>query len=39
MKLALTIFAADFITRRLDEDAPDRRIIGPLLLVTGLGGS
>jgi cell division protein FtsW len=35
MKLALTVFAADFITRRLDEDASDRRIIGPLLLVTG----
>ena len=35
MKLALTLFAADFITRRLDEDATDRRIIGPLLLVTG----
>jgi cell division protein FtsW len=35
MKLALALFAADFITRRLDEDASDRRIIGPLLLVTG----
>jgi cell division protein FtsW len=35
MKLALTVFAADFITRRLDEDAADRRIIGPLLIVTG----
>ena len=35
MKLALTLFAADFITRRLDEDATDRRIIGPLLIVTG----
>jgi cell division protein FtsW len=35
MKLALTIFAADFITRRLDEDASDRRIMGPLLMVTG----
>lgn len=35
MKLALAFFAADFITRRLDEDATDRRIIGPLLLVTG----
>ncbi len=35
MKLALTIFAADFIARRLDEDASDRRIMGPLLLVTG----
>ena len=35
MKLALTLFAADFISRRLDEDASDRRIIGPLLLVTG----
>ena len=34
MKLALTLFAADFIARRLDEDATDRRIIGPLLLVT-----
>src|SRR5580692_5131407 len=31
MKLALTLFAADFIARRLDEDATDRRIIGPLL--------
>jgi cell division protein FtsW len=35
MKLALAVFAADFITRRLEEDARDRRIIGPLLLVTG----
>jgi cell division protein FtsW len=35
MKLALTLFAADFISRRLDEDAADRRIIGPLLIVTG----
>jgi cell division protein FtsW len=38
MKLALTIFAADFITRRLDEDASDRRIMGPLLMVTALAG-
>jgi cell division protein FtsW len=38
MKLALTIFAADFITRRLDEDATDRRIMGPLLMVTGAAG-
>jgi cell division protein FtsW len=35
MKLALTLFAADFITRRLDQDSSDRRIIGPVLLVTG----
>ena len=35
MKLALTLFVADFIARRLDEDAADRRIIGPLLIVTG----
>jgi cell division protein FtsW len=35
MKLALTVFAADFITRRLDRDSTDRRIIGPVLLVTG----
>jgi cell division protein FtsW len=34
MKLALTVFAADLITRRLDEGASDRRIMGPLLLVT-----
>jgi cell division protein FtsW len=38
MKLALTVFAADLITRRLDEGAPDRRIIGPLLLVTACAG-
>ncbi len=38
MKLALTIFAADFITRRLDQDSTDRRIIGPVLLVTGCAG-
>jgi cell division protein FtsW len=38
MKLALTIFAADFIARRLDEGSPDRRIMGPLLLVTGAAG-
>jgi cell division protein FtsW len=35
MKLALTLFAADFIAKRLDEDASDRRIIGPVLIVTG----
>ena len=35
MKLALALFAADFITRRLDQQATDRRIIGPVLLVTG----
>ncbi len=38
MKLALTIFTADLITRRLDEGATDRRIIGPLLLVTASAG-
>jgi cell division protein FtsW len=38
MKLALVVFAADFITRRLDEDASDRRIMGPLLLVTAAAG-
>jgi cell division protein FtsW len=38
MKLALTIFAADFITRRLDENATDRRIMGPVLLVTAAAG-
>ena len=38
MKLALTVFAADLITRRLDEGATDRRIIGPLLLVTASAG-
>jgi cell division protein FtsW len=35
MKLALTLFAADFIARRLDEDASDRRIIGPVIIATG----
>ena len=35
MKLALAVFAAHFIARRLDEDANDRRIIGPLLMATG----
>jgi cell division protein FtsW len=39
MKLALTIFAADFIARRLDEGSPDRRIMGPLLLVTAAAGA
>jgi cell division protein FtsW len=38
MKLTLTIFAADFIARRLDEDSTDRRIMGPLLLVTAAAG-
>jgi cell division protein FtsW len=38
MKLSLAIFAADLITRRLDEGATDRRIIGPLLLVTASAG-
>jgi cell division protein FtsW len=35
MKLALALFVADFVTRRLGEDATDRRIIGPVILVTG----
>ena len=35
MKLALALFAADFIARRLDQQATDRRIIGPVLLVAG----
>jgi cell division protein FtsW len=38
MKLALTLFSAHFIARRLDEGATDRRIMGPLLLVTGGAG-
>ena len=38
MKLALALFAAHFIAQRLDEEATDRRIMGPLLLVTGLAG-
>jgi cell division protein FtsW len=38
MKLALCVFAADLIARRLDEGATDRRIMGPLLLVTGCAG-
>jgi cell division protein FtsW len=38
MKLALTIFAADFIARRLDAGSADRRIMGPLLLVTAAAG-
>jgi cell division protein FtsW len=36
MKLALAFFGADLIARRLDEGAPDRRIIGPALLVTAI---
>ena len=39
MKLALTVFAADLITRRLDEGASDRRIIGPLLLIASCAGA
>jgi cell division protein FtsW len=35
MKLAMTLFAADFVARRLDERSVDRRIIGPLLIVSG----
>ena len=38
MKLALAVFAADLIARRLDEGATDRRILGPLLLVTAGAG-
>ena len=38
MKLALAVFAADFIARRLDEGATDRRIMGPLLMVAGAAG-
>ncbi len=34
MKLALTLFAADFIARRLDKGSPDRRIMGPVLMVS-----
>ncbi len=30
MKFALTLFTADFVARRIDEDSADRRIIGPL---------
>ena len=36
MKFALTLFAADFVARRLDERSVDRRIIGPLLIVSAL---
>jgi cell division protein FtsW len=35
MKFALTLFVADFVARRLDEGSVDRRIIGPLLIVSG----
>jgi cell division protein FtsW len=38
MKFALTLFAADFVARRVDEDSADRRIIGPMLIVTGFAG-
>jgi len=38
MKLALVLFSADFIAHRLDEGSSERRIMGPLLLVTGLAG-
>jgi cell division protein FtsW len=38
MKLTLTIFAADFIARRLDAGSADRRIMGPLLMVTAAAG-
>jgi cell division protein FtsW len=34
MKLALALFAADFITRRLHEHSTERRIIGPVIMVT-----
>jgi cell division protein FtsW len=34
MKFALTLFVADFVARRIDEDSADRRIIGPVLIVT-----
>ncbi len=36
MKFALTLFVADFVARRIDEDSADRRIIGPVLIVTCL---
>jgi cell division protein FtsW len=39
MKLALVLFSADFIAHRLDEGSSERRIMGPLLLVTGLSGA
>jgi cell division protein FtsW len=35
MKLALVLFAADLVVRRTEEGAGYRRLIGPLLLVTG----
>jgi cell division protein FtsW len=38
MKLALALFAADFIARRLDEKSSERRIMGPVLLVTAIAG-
>ncbi|MGO8860607.1 MAG: putative lipid II flippase FtsW [Acidimicrobiales bacterium] len=38
MKLSLTVFAADLVARRLDQRSTDRRIMGPLLLVTACAG-
>lgn len=34
-KLALAVFGADLVVRRQEAGATDRRIVGPLLLVTG----
>jgi cell division protein FtsW len=38
MKLALVLFGADLITRRLDEGSDERRLIGPLLIVAACAG-
>jgi len=38
MKLSLTVFTADLVARRLDDRSTDRRIIGPVLLVTASAG-
>jgi cell division protein FtsW len=35
MKLALAVFAADFVVRREDAGGSERTVVGPLLLVTG----
>lgn len=36
VKLALALFGADLVVRRLEDGSSDRRIVGPLLVVTGV---
>ncbi|MGH9082427.1 MAG: putative lipid II flippase FtsW, partial [Acidimicrobiales bacterium] len=38
-KLAMAVFGADLVVRRLDAGSPNRRIVGPLLALAGAAGA